>query len=54
MAVKLVASDLDGTLLDLNHFIPAKNLNAIYDIEKKKIDFAICTRKNLLYDKTDL
>lgn len=44
MAIKLIASDLDGTLVDHNNFIPTDNLNAIHDIAKKKIDFAICTR----------
>jgi len=45
MPIKLVASDLDGTLVDHNNLIPANNLNAIYDMEKKNIDFAICTGK---------
>ena len=45
MAIKLVASDLDGTLLDSNHFIPIGNLNAINSITEKNIDFAICTGK---------
>lgn len=51
MPIKLIASDLDGTLIDHNNFIPVDNLNAINDLEKKKIDFAICTRKNLFHDK---
>lgn len=45
MSIKLIASDLDGTLVDHNNFIPIDNLNAIDDIAKKKIDFAICTRQ---------
>lgn len=45
MPIKLVASDLDGTLVDHNNLIPANNLNAIYDMKKKNIDFAICTGK---------
>ena len=45
MPIKLVASDLDGTLVDHNNLIPANNLNAIHDMEKKNIDFAICTGK---------
>ena len=45
MAIKLIASDLDGTLLDSHHFIPAGNLNAINSINEKNIDFAICTGK---------
>ncbi len=45
MPIKLVASDLDGTLVDHNNLIPTNNLNAIHDMEKKNIDFAICTGK---------
>ncbi len=45
MSIKLVASDLDGTLVDHNNFISAKNLDAIESIHDKNIDFAICTGK---------
>lgn len=45
MPIKLIASDLDGTLVDHNNFIPTGNLSAIEDINKKNIDFAICTGK---------
>ncbi len=45
MSIKLVASDLDGTLVDHNNFIPAKNLDAIASIHNKNINFAICTGK---------
>lgn len=45
MPIKLIASDLDGTLVDHNNFIPIDNLNAINDITSKNIDFAICTGK---------
>lgn len=45
MPIKLIASDLDGTLIDQNNIIPTGNLNAIKDINKKNIDFAICTGK---------
>lgn len=51
MPIKLVASDLDGTLVDHNNFIPTNNLAAIEDMNKKHINFAICTRKNLFYHK---
>lgn len=54
MPIKLIASDLDGTLVDHNNFIPVNNLTAIEDINKKNIDFAICTRKNLCDYKGDL
>lgn len=45
MSIKLVASDLDGTLIDHNNFIPINNLNAIQSINEKNINFAICTGK---------
>lgn len=45
MSIKLVASDLDGTLVDHNNFIPSKNLDAIKSMHNKHIDFAICTGK---------
>lgn len=45
MAIKLVASDLDGTLIDNNNFIPQKNMEAINTIHNKNINFAICTGK---------
>lgn len=45
MSIKLIASDLDGTLVDHNNFIPTGNLDAIEDMNKKHIDFAICTGK---------
>lgn len=45
MPIKLVASDLDGTLVDHNNFIPTKNLDAIESMHNKHIDFAICTGK---------
>ena len=45
MPIKLVASDLDGTLIDRNNLIPSKNLDAINSIHNKQINFAICTAK---------
>lgn len=45
MAIKLVASDLDGTLIDHNNFIPVGNLDAIRNINDRNINFAICTGK---------
>lgn len=45
MAIKLVASDLDGTLIDHNNFIPVSNLDAIRNINERNINFAICTGK---------
>ena len=43
--VKLIASDLDGTIIDRNNHIYEENLKAIDDINKKNIDFVICTGK---------
>ena len=43
--IKLVASDLDGTIIGRDHTIFENNLKAINDINKKNIDFVICTGK---------
>ena len=43
--VKLIASDLDGTIIDRNNHIFEDNLKAINDINNKNIDFVICTGK---------
>jgi Cof subfamily protein (haloacid dehalogenase superfamily) len=43
--IKLVASDLDGTIIDKNNSIYENNFKAINDINKKNIDFVICTGK---------
>lgn len=45
MRIKLVASDLDGTIIDKNNNISQKNFDAIRKIRRKNIDFAICTGK---------
>lgn len=45
MLVKLIASDLDGTIIDKNNNISPKNFDAINKIHQKNIDFAICTGK---------
>ena len=45
MPIKLIASDLDGTLMDHNNSIPSKNLDAINSIHNRNINFAICTGK---------
>ena len=37
--IKLVASDLDGTIIDKSGLIYETNLKAINDINNKKIDF---------------
>ncbi len=51
MPIKLVASDLDGTLLYHNNFIPYKNLEAINSINDKNINFTICTGKTYCMTK---
>lgn len=43
--IKLVASDLDGTIIDQNNNIYTNNFKAINDIKNKNIDFVICTGK---------
>lgn len=43
--IKLVASDLDGTIIGSDNTIFENNLKAINDINKKNIDFVICTGK---------
>lgn len=45
MSIKLVATDLDGTLVDYDNSIPLENLKAIEVLNSKQIDFAICTGK---------
>lgn len=43
--IKLVASDLDGTIIGRDNSISQSNINAINDINNKNIDFVICTGK---------
>ena len=43
--IKLVASDLDGTIIDKNNYIYENNLKAIKDLNNHKMDFVICTGK---------
>lgn len=43
--IKLVASDLDGTIIAKDNSIYDYNLKAINDINKKNIDFVVCTGK---------
>lgn len=43
--IKLIASDLDGTLIDKNNFICEDNFKAIKDINNSSLDFVICTGK---------
>lgn len=43
--IKLVASDLDGTIIDKNNSIYENNFKAIKDLNQNNIDFVICTGK---------
>lgn len=43
--IKLIASDLDGTIIDKNNHIYSDNFKAIEDINKSTIPFVICTGK---------
>lgn len=43
--IKLIASDLDGTMFEKGNIIPETNLKAIDDINNSNINFTICTGK---------
>lgn len=49
--IKLVASDIDGTIIDRNNIIPPSNLEAIKKIHEKNIPFAVCTGKSYSVSK---
>lgn len=51
MNVKLVASDLDGTIIDRDNYISPKNFDAISKIHKMNIPFAVCTGKSYSVSK---
>lgn len=42
--IKLIASDLDGTIISEKNSIPKDNLKAINDLHKANIPFVVCTR----------
>ena len=44
--IKLIASDMDGTLLDSNHKISEENIKAIEDAENKGVIFTIATGRD--------
>lgn len=44
--IKLIASDLDGTLLDGNHSLPIENVLAIRKIQEAGIEFMAATGRN--------
>ena len=41
--IKLIASDMDGTLLDENSLLPAETLSAVAKLQEAGIHFAIAT-----------
>ncbi len=43
--IRLVASDIDGTIIGESNTISSQNLKAIHDMKKSHIDFTICTGK---------
>ncbi len=43
--IRLVASDIDGTIIGENNSITQENLKAIQDMKQSNIDFTICTGK---------
>lgn len=51
MNIKLVASDLDGTIIDKNNNISEKNFEAVNKIHDFNIDFAVCTGKSYSVSK---
>lgn len=51
MEIKLIASDLDGTIIDRNNNISEKNFDAIKQIHNKNIKFVICTGKSYSVSK---
>lgn len=54
--IKLIASDLDGTLLNSNNIVSINNINSIKKARVSGIKFSICTGRNYkgVYDILDL
>ena len=44
--IKLIASDMDGTLINSSHEISSRNLNAIRRAQESGIEFAIATGRD--------
>ena len=51
MSIKLVASDLDGTIISESNYINKSNLEAIDMMNNNNINFAICTGKSYSVSK---
>ena len=49
--IKLVASDLDGTIVSDNEYIHKSNFEAISMMNTKAVNFAICTGKSYSVSK---
>lgn len=49
--IKLIASDLDGTIVDNKHCISENNIKAINDLQKSNTNLAICTGKTYSMSK---
>ena len=49
--IKLIASDLDGTIIDNPLSISEDNLKAIDSLQKNNIPFVICTGKTYAISK---
>jgi len=43
--IRLVASDIDGTIIGEENTLTTQNLKAIHDMKASNINFAICTGK---------
>lgn len=52
MSIKLIASDLDGTMVGDDNLISAENIKAINKINSKNINLAICTGKTYKITKS--
>lgn len=52
MEIKLVASDLDGTIIDRKNNIAPENFNTIKKLHEKNIIFVVCTGKSYPVSKT--
>ena len=46
-AIKLIAMDLDGTLLDQKENIPVKSIEYLLHLQKKGIRIALCSGRSL-------
>lgn len=49
--IKLIASDLDGTLIGSSNLVPKANIEAITHIQKNNIPLVICTGKTFAISK---